>query len=173
VAHDCDSEFLQSCRLIDFQAEITNFVSGGSSETTLAKSKAKNKRKSGQSTASSGKLVDITQLRAKFIVKIDSVIQMARVQLAECQTLFIKYEQDEEPELLEKFRSFVTKGATQSDILQWEGVEDEGGMMKCLFTVDTRFQACRVLAAPSLEELRKCLGQAGQHICEVDSDKRE
>lgn len=80
-------------------------MSGGSSETTLAKSKAKNKRKSGQSTASSGKLVDITQLRAKFIVKIDSVIQMARVQLAECQTLFIKYEQDEEPELLEKFRS--------------------------------------------------------------------
>lgn len=71
-----------------------------------AKSK-RNSAKGGAGSASgsgASRLVDVTQMRAKFNVKINGVIKMSQAQLAEVLTLAMKYKADE-TELMEKFDS--------------------------------------------------------------------
>ena len=103
VTHDCDSEFLQYCRLIDFQSELTLFAVPGSEETTLAKSKNKGKK---TSTGNKGsKLVDVNQVRARFIVKITAVIKMTKAQLVEVEGAYKKY-CEQESDLMAKYKSY-------------------------------------------------------------------
>lgn len=108
VTHDCDSEFLQTCSLIDFQRELTAFASPGSSETTLAKAKGKKGKSSSSGAKGAAKLVDVTQLRAKFIVKITSVVRMSKAHVHDALDLFVKYRDNEESTLIQKFNRNLT-----------------------------------------------------------------
>ena len=49
----------------------------------------------------------------------------------------------------------MENGATEQNILKFELAGDEGGLIKCLFIVRARWQACLALSSDSLNELRQ------------------
>jgi len=89
--------------LVDFQAEFTDFTLLGSGNSTAARAKAK---KRGSGTGKSTKLIDVTQMRAKFVVKVNSVAVTAETHLKEAISFYEKYCESEE-ELMANFKSFV------------------------------------------------------------------
>ena len=100
VTHSCDSEFLSTVRLVDFQSEDTNFlmlgdIAGGKSALSKAKKSNNNK---------GNKLIDVTQLKARFQVKLGNVARMSQVALDDVIALYQAYHA-EEGELFLKFQS--------------------------------------------------------------------
>ena len=103
VTHDCESEFITSAKLYNFQEELTEFVDIGGTQTTTNKAK---RRKGGGGTGGSNKLVDVTQLRAKFSVKLSTVTKTALTHLKEATAMYEAYAIAEK-ELIDRFRSFL------------------------------------------------------------------
>ena len=103
MTHECDSDFLSSAKLVDFQAEFTDFTLIGSSNSTASRAKAK---KRGGGTGKSTKLIDVTQMRAKFVVKVNTVAVTAATHLKESLSFYQKY-CESEGELMANFRSFL------------------------------------------------------------------
>lgn len=107
MTHDCESELLSSAKLRDFSEEWTDFTLLGAGNSTSAKAR-KGRRQSGSGTGSGGggsKLVDVTQLRTKFMVKITNVAKTAKTHLNEVLAFYGKY-CDEEKDLLNNFKCF-------------------------------------------------------------------
>lgn len=102
VSHDCESDFLSSAKLYDFQDDWTNFTDVGGPNCTAAKARRKGNNKAKGNT----KLVDVTQLRTKFTVKISTVAKTAGTYLKEAHAFFEKY-QESEKELFDKFNSVL------------------------------------------------------------------
>ena len=103
MTHECDSDFLTSAKLVDFQAEFTDFTFLGSGNSTASKAKAK---KRGSGTGKSTKLIDVTQMRAKFVVKINSVAVTAETHVKEALNFYQKYCEAEQ-DLMTNFKSFL------------------------------------------------------------------
>ena len=61
----------------------------------------------------------------------------------------------------------MENGATEHNILKFELAGDEGGLIKCLFIVRARWQACLALSSTSLNELRQHLTNSCE--CTVQS----
>ena len=104
MTHDCESEFITSARLYNFQEELTEFADIGGAQTTT--SKAKNKKRAGGSTGGVNKLVDVTQLRAKYSVKLSTVTKTALTHLKESVAMYDSYVESEKA-LFDKFRGFL------------------------------------------------------------------
>lgn len=108
MTHECDSEFLTSAKLYDFQSDVTDFLdmAPGSSGSTSTAAAAKAKK------PKATKLVDVTQLRNKFIVKITTVIKFTKTSLMEALSQLNTYKAEEHV-LMEKWTRF-------SDLIHYE-----------------------------------------------------
>ena len=102
VSHDCESDFLSSAKLYDFQDDWTNFTEAGGPNCTASKAR----RKGTNNKKGNTKLVDVTQLRTKFTVKISTVAKTAGTNIKEAQLFFEKYKESEK-ELFDKFNSLL------------------------------------------------------------------
>lgn len=100
VSHDCESDFLSSAKLYDFQEDWTTFTEIGGPNSTAQKAR----RNKGNVKNKESKLVDITQMRAKFTVKINTVAKTVSTHLAESIAFYVKW-RDGEEELMQKFTS--------------------------------------------------------------------
>ena len=108
VTHSCDTEFITSAKLMNFEDDMTEFVElSGNSAAAKAKRKAEsNKAKGSKNT----KLVDVTQLRAKYVMKIGQVAKMSVAHLNDVLEFYTKYS-EHESELMDKFkRCLACKG---------------------------------------------------------------
>lgn len=102
VSHDCESDFLSSAKLYDFQDDWTNFTEAGGPNCTASKAR----RKGTNNKKGNTKLVDVTQLRTKFTVKISTVAKTAGTNIKEALLFFEKYKESEK-ELFDKFNSLL------------------------------------------------------------------
>ena len=96
VTHDCSSDFLASAALKGFVADTDDFLelsNKGSSKSTLGA--AVGSKKTGTGKGKVAKLVDVTQVRAKYIVKIQNSIQFTKTALSEAIKQFKVYAEEE------------------------------------------------------------------------------
>lgn len=83
VTHDMDSEFIMSAKLHNFQADSTVFLEGGSGQSVVERAKTGGGKKKDGKNAAGGKLVDVSQLRSRFVIKVSAMAKFTTTALKE------------------------------------------------------------------------------------------